>query len=173
MGLALVILAQLCTSGAGSDCGFSLAATRAAPVAPLLPRAAVGIGTGVEGFHVLGLEVLIASVSSSSYLTEKRISPVDEVGDLAGIVLGRHTWHDLPREAASHLSPWRSFGPRFDCETVSTRRARPVPALLLRAAIVALRPAPAAALRPRHRDELLVDVGLDLAVVILAESDFR
>ena len=34
-------------------------AARAAPVAPLLPRAAVGIGTGVEGFDMLGLEVLI------------------------------------------------------------------------------------------------------------------
>merc|ERR1719174_719628 len=50
---------------------------------------------------------------------------------------------------------------------VRRRRARPVTALLLRAAIVALRPAPAAALRPRHGDELLVHVGLDLAVVIL------
>jgi len=50
---------------------------------------------------------------------------------------------------------------------VRRRRARPIAALLLRATIVALRPAAAAALRPRHRDELLVHVGLDLAVVIL------
>ena len=34
-------------------------AARAAPVTPLLPRTPVGIGISVEGFHVLGLEVLI------------------------------------------------------------------------------------------------------------------
>ena len=34
-------------------------AARAAPVTPLLPRTPVGIGICVEGFHVLGLEVLI------------------------------------------------------------------------------------------------------------------
>ena len=34
-------------------------AARAAPVTPLLPRTPVGIGIGVEGFDVLGLEILI------------------------------------------------------------------------------------------------------------------
>ena len=60
MRLALVALAELApTLWAAAAAPRARAAARAAPVAPLLPRAAVGIGTGVEGFDVLGLEVLI------------------------------------------------------------------------------------------------------------------
>ena len=60
MGLALVALAELApTLRAAAAAPRARAAARAAPVAPLLPRAAVGIGTRVEGFDVLGLEILI------------------------------------------------------------------------------------------------------------------
>ena len=60
MCLALIALAELFTAArAPTPAPRARAAPRAAPVAPLLPRAAVGIGTRVEGFHVLGLEVLI------------------------------------------------------------------------------------------------------------------
>ena len=59
MGLALVALAKFLASALRAPAPRTAAAARAAPVAPLLPRAAVGIGTGVEGFDVLGLEVLI------------------------------------------------------------------------------------------------------------------
>ena len=59
MGLNLVALAELFTAALRAPAPGTAAAARAAPVAPLLPRAAVGIGTGVEGFDVLGLEVLI------------------------------------------------------------------------------------------------------------------
>ena len=58
MRLALVALAELAPTLWAAAAGTA-AAPRAAPVAPLLPRAAVGIGTGVECFNVLGLEVLI------------------------------------------------------------------------------------------------------------------
>ena len=57
MGLALIALAEL-TSALGTGCGCR-ERLRAAPVAPLLPRATVGIGTRVKGFDVLGLEILI------------------------------------------------------------------------------------------------------------------
>ena len=61
VGLALIALAELFTSALWAPASAARARTtpRAAPVAPLLPRAAVGIGTGVEGFDMLGLEVLI------------------------------------------------------------------------------------------------------------------
>ena len=61
MRLALVALAELFTSARRGPAAAprARAAARAAPVAPLLPRAAVGIGARVEGFDVLGLEVLI------------------------------------------------------------------------------------------------------------------
>ena len=59
VGLALIALAELFTSALRAPAPGTAAAARAAPVAPLLPRAAVGIGTGVEGFDVLGLEILI------------------------------------------------------------------------------------------------------------------
>ena len=60
MRLALVALAELAPSlRAPASAARARAAARAAPVAPLLPRTAVGIGTRVEGFDVLGLEVLI------------------------------------------------------------------------------------------------------------------
>ena len=59
MGLNLVALAELFTSALRAPAARARTAERVAPVAPLLPRAAVGIGTGVEGFDVLGLEILI------------------------------------------------------------------------------------------------------------------
>ena len=61
MRLALVALAELLTSARRGPASAATprTAARAAPVAPLLPGAAVGIGTGVEGFDMLGLEVLI------------------------------------------------------------------------------------------------------------------
>ena len=60
MGLALIALAELFTAArAPTPAATPRTAARAAPVAPLLPRAAVRIGTGVEGFDVLGLEILI------------------------------------------------------------------------------------------------------------------
>ena len=60
VGLALIALAELFTAArAPTPAATPRTAARAAPVAPLLPRAAVGIGTGVEGFDMLGLEVLI------------------------------------------------------------------------------------------------------------------
>ena len=59
MGLNLVALAKFLASALRAPAPRTAAAARAAPIAPLLPRAAVGIGTGVEGFDVLGLEVLI------------------------------------------------------------------------------------------------------------------
>ena len=59
MGLALVALAELFTAALRAPAPGTAAAARAAPVAPLLPRAAVGIGTGVEGLDVFGLEILI------------------------------------------------------------------------------------------------------------------
>ena len=58
--LALVALAELApTLRAAAAAPRARAAARAAAVAPLLPRAAVGIRTGIEGFDVLGLEILI------------------------------------------------------------------------------------------------------------------
>ena len=59
MRLNLVALAKFLASALRASASGTAAAARAAPIAPLLPRAAVGIGTGVEGFDVLGLEVLI------------------------------------------------------------------------------------------------------------------
>ena len=59
MGLALVALAELFASALRAPAPGTAAATRAAPVAPLLPRAAVRVGPRVEGFDVLGLEILI------------------------------------------------------------------------------------------------------------------
>ena len=60
MGLALIALAELFTAArAPTPAAAPRTASRAAPVAPLLPRAAVGIGISVEGFDVLGLEILI------------------------------------------------------------------------------------------------------------------
>ena len=61
MRLALIALTELFTSARRGPAAAARAraAARAAPVAPLLPRAAVGIGARVEGFDVLGLEVLI------------------------------------------------------------------------------------------------------------------
>ena len=61
VGLALIALTELFTSARRGPAAAARAraAARAAPVAPLLPDAAVGIGTGVEGLDVLGLEVLI------------------------------------------------------------------------------------------------------------------
>ena len=58
MRLALVALAELAPTLRGSA-PRARAAARAAPVAPLLARAAVGIGISAKGFDVLGLEVLI------------------------------------------------------------------------------------------------------------------
>ena len=58
MRLALVALAEFAPS-LRAAAAATRTATRLAPVAPLLPRAAVGIGTRVEGFDVLGLEILI------------------------------------------------------------------------------------------------------------------
>jgi hypothetical protein len=83
VGLALVALAELCTPA------LRAAATRAAPapVAPLLPRAAVGIGPRIEGFDVLGLEVLIhVSV----------VVPAEEHVIAA-------SWRPQTRKRASHL----------------------------------------------------------------------
>ena len=61
MGLALIALTELFTSARRGPAAAAATRTaaRAAPVAPVLPRAAVGIGTGVECFNVLGLEILI------------------------------------------------------------------------------------------------------------------
>ncbi len=60
VGLALIALAELFTAAwAPTPAATPRTAARAAPVAPLLPCTAVGIGISVEGFHVLGLEVLI------------------------------------------------------------------------------------------------------------------
>ena len=61
VGLALIALTELFTSACRGPAAAAATRTaaRAAPVAPLLPRATVGIGTRVEGFDVLGLEVLI------------------------------------------------------------------------------------------------------------------
>ena len=61
MCLAFIALAELFTSARRGPATTAAprTAARAAAVAPLLPRAAVGIGTGVEGFDVLGLEVFI------------------------------------------------------------------------------------------------------------------
>ena len=61
VGLALVALAELFTAAfwAPTAAARARAAARAAPVAPLFPRAAVGIGTRLESLDVLGLEVLI------------------------------------------------------------------------------------------------------------------
>ena len=60
MRLTLVALAEFAPSlRAAAAAPRARAAARAAPVTPLLPRTPVGIGTGVEGFDVLGLEVLI------------------------------------------------------------------------------------------------------------------
>ena len=60
MRLALVALAELApTLWAAAAAPRARAAARAASVAPLLPRASVGIGTRVECFNVLGLEILI------------------------------------------------------------------------------------------------------------------
>ena len=57
--LTCIALPQLPPARAAAATPRTAAATRAAPVAPLLPGAAVGIGTGVEGLDVLGLEILI------------------------------------------------------------------------------------------------------------------
>ena len=59
MRLALVALAELAPARAAAPAPGPAAAARAAPVAPLLPRAAVGIGISAKGFDVLGLEILI------------------------------------------------------------------------------------------------------------------
>ena len=61
VGLALVALAELFTAAfwAPASAARARAAARAAPVAPLLPRAPVGIRISAKGFDVLGLEVLI------------------------------------------------------------------------------------------------------------------
>ena len=60
MGLALVALAELAPSLRAAATGTApRTAARAAPIAPLLPRAPVGIRTGIEGFDMLGLEILI------------------------------------------------------------------------------------------------------------------
>jgi len=110
---------------------------------------------------VLGLEVLIhVSVVVLHIYSAVRM----DARHLAFVVLGRRLASE-PRLAFIALAelPPALRAPR----PVRRRRARPIAALLLRATIVALRPAAAAALRPRHRDELLVHVGLDLAVVIL------
>ena len=59
MGLNLVALAELCTSALRAAAAGTAAATRAAPVAPLLPRTTVALAALVEGFDVFGLEILI------------------------------------------------------------------------------------------------------------------
>ena len=60
VGLALIALAELFTAAwAPTPAATPRTAARAAPVAPLLPRTPVGIRIRVEGFDVLGLEVLI------------------------------------------------------------------------------------------------------------------
>ena len=61
VGLALIALTELFTSARRGPAAAARAraAARAAPVAPLLARAAVGIGISAKGFDVLGLEVLI------------------------------------------------------------------------------------------------------------------
>ncbi len=60
MRLALVALAELAPSlRAPPPAATPRTASRAAPVAPLLPRAPIGIRISAKGFDVLGLEVLI------------------------------------------------------------------------------------------------------------------
>ena len=75
MRLTLVALAELAPSlRAAAAAPRARAAARAAAVAPLLPRAAVGVRTRVEGFDVLGLEVLIR-VSVIIPMCGNRVSP--------------------------------------------------------------------------------------------------
>ena len=61
MGLALIALAEFFTSTCRGSAAAAAprTATRAAPVAFLLPRAPIGIRISAKGFDVLGLEVLI------------------------------------------------------------------------------------------------------------------
>ena len=95
----------------------------------------------------------------------------------------RHRWtpcpylaDDLPRKRASHLSPPRgacgpasgsATGPTTTSATRSRRFFFERPSSLFDRLRLA-------ALRPRHRDELLVHVGFDLAVVVpVRESTSR
>ena len=93
-------------------------AAAATPVTPLLPRTPVGIGICVEGFHVLGLEILIRiSVVIFYIYTFVRMN----TSDLAGKVLPRR----LPAEprltliSLTELPPSRAAAPRA--------RPRPAP----------------------------------------------
>ena len=57
--LTCIALPQLPPARAAAATPRTAAATRAAPVAPLLPGTAVALAARIEGFDVLGLEVLI------------------------------------------------------------------------------------------------------------------
>ena len=150
----LVALAEFCVRAwPGFGNGY---AARAAPGAPLLPRAAVGIGTGV-GACVLGLEVLVTPASHSAEGTRhgdasQAGSEVSDAETRSIYSAVRMNTSDLARYSLPATCPKRhhyrsrSFRPRFGSAT-GPRRRPTVTALLLRAAIVALRPA-ALALRP-------------------------
>ncbi len=85
MCLALIALAELFTAAwAPTPAATPRTAARAAPVALLLPRTPVGIRIRVEGFHVLGIEVLIRI---SIVISNVDIAITMDTIDLAGIVL--------------------------------------------------------------------------------------
>ena len=87
MCLALIALAELFTAAwAATPAATPRTAARAAPVALLLPRTPVGIRIRVEGFHVLGVEVLIR-ISVRIFHVDGAITM--NTSDLAGIVFGR------------------------------------------------------------------------------------
>ena len=110
MGLTLIALAELFTAArAPTPAPRARAAPRAAPVAPLLPRAAVGIGTGVEGFDMLGLEVLI------------RISVVIPVWrSTSKIGYPEHNCETSVNLHAIEQTQLRRGGVKFDFHTVPT-----------------------------------------------------
>ena len=84
-------------------------ASRAAPVTPLLPRTPVGIGICVEGFHVLGLEVLI------------RISVVIPVWrSTSKIGYPEHNCETSVNLHAIEQTQLRRGGVKFDFHTVPT-----------------------------------------------------
>ena len=118
MGLALIALAELFTSALWAPASAARARTtpRAAPVAPLLPRAAVGIGTGVEGFDVLGVEVLIR-ISVRIFHVDGAITM--NTSDLAGIVFGGR----FSTEACLHLVTL----PKLPAARAAAPRPRPAP----------------------------------------------
>ena len=86
MCLALIALAELFTAAwAPTPAATPRTAARAAPVALLLSRAPIGVGTGVEGFDVLGVEVLIR-ISVRIFHVDGAITM--NTSDLARIILG-------------------------------------------------------------------------------------